>query len=81
MEILRKRSTTKGAAETFTGDVWVDVIAGGEGSSRIRVNIVRFCPAAHTAWHYHLIGQNAIRDRRRRFGAGARRHRSGDTSR
>jgi hypothetical protein len=57
MEILAKQPSTKGSAEMFTGDVWYDVIAKGEGPSRIRVNIVRFAPGAHTAWHSHANGQ------------------------
>jgi quercetin dioxygenase-like cupin family protein len=57
MEIQAKQPSTKGAAEMFTGDVWYDVIAKGEGPSRIRVNIVRFEPGAHTAWHSHANGQ------------------------
>ncbi|HET9562491.1 MAG TPA: cupin domain-containing protein [Propionibacteriaceae bacterium] len=57
MEIQPKRPTVKGAAETFTGDVWVDMIAQGEPPSRLRVGIVRFSPGAHTAWHRHVNGQ------------------------
>ena len=42
----------------FVGDVWFDVIAGlGEAPSRLRVNLVRFAPGAHTAWHRHANGQ------------------------
>jgi quercetin dioxygenase-like cupin family protein len=41
----------------FTGDVWYDVIAKGEGPSRLRVNIVRFAPGARNAWHAHAVGQ------------------------
>ena len=57
MEVQPKRPTVKGAAETFTGDVWVDMIAYGEPPSRLRVGIVRFSPGAHTAWHRHVNGQ------------------------
>ena len=57
MEIQPKRPTTKGPAGTFTGDVWVDMIAQGEPPSRLRVGIVRFTPGAHTAWHRHAKGQ------------------------
>ena len=39
------------------GDVWYDVIAAGEAPSRLRVNLVRFAPGAHTAWHRHANGQ------------------------
>ena len=57
MEIQRKQPTTKGAAAMFTGDVWYDVIAQGQAPSRLRVNVVRFTPGAHTAWHRHANGQ------------------------
>ena len=57
MELLPKQPSTKGPAEKFTGDVWFDVIARGEGSSRIRVNLVRFTPGARTAWQRHANGQ------------------------
>jgi quercetin dioxygenase-like cupin family protein len=57
MEIQPQRPTVKGPAETFTGDVWVDMIAQGEPPSLLRVGIVRFAPGAHTAWHRHVNGQ------------------------
>jgi quercetin dioxygenase-like cupin family protein len=55
--LLPKPPTTKGSPEMFTGDVWVDVIARGEGPSRLRVSAVRFAPCARTAWHRHSVGQ------------------------
>ena len=48
---------TKGPEAMFAGDVWFDVIAAGEAPSRLRVNLVRFAPGAHTAWHRHANGQ------------------------
>ena len=57
MEIQPKPPSTKGPAEMFTGDVWFDVIAKGDDPSRLRVNMVRFSPGAHTAWHSHANGQ------------------------
>ncbi|WP_336215892.1 (R)-mandelonitrile lyase [Nonomuraea sp. LPB2021202275-12-8] len=57
MEILSKQPSAKGPAETFTGDVWFDVIYRGEEPSRMRVNVVRFSPCARTAWHRHVMGQ------------------------
>ena len=57
MEIQPKQPTTKAPAERFTGDAWVDVIARGEGASRVRVNVVRFAPRARNAWHAHAVGQ------------------------
>ncbi len=50
--------TRKGAPETFTGDVYVDVIAARKPEpSRLNVARVRFAPGAHTAWHAHVQGQ------------------------
>ena len=58
MEILDLPATTKGPAAMFAGDVWFDVIAPPQPEpSRMRVNIVRFSPGAHTAWHSHAVGQ------------------------
>ncbi|HZA72273.1 MAG TPA: cupin domain-containing protein [Propionibacteriaceae bacterium] len=57
MEITPKPPTSKGPAQMFTGDVWFDVIAAGQLPSRLRVNLVRFSPGAHTAWHRHANGQ------------------------
>jgi quercetin dioxygenase-like cupin family protein len=57
VELLRKQPTAKGPAARFTGDVHFDVIARGDGPSRIRVNAVRFAPCARTAWHSHSLGQ------------------------
>jgi quercetin dioxygenase-like cupin family protein len=57
LEFQQKKPSNKGPAEMFTGDVWFDVIAKGEEPSRLRVNMVRFAPGAHTAWHTHANGQ------------------------
>lgn len=57
MEILKQQPTTKAAAETFTGDAWVDVIVRGEAPSRVRAALVRFAPGARNAWHTHGVGQ------------------------
>ena len=57
MRQIPKTPSTKGPAELFTGDVWFDVMAAGELPSRLRVNLVRFAPGAHTAWHRHANGQ------------------------
>ena len=57
MEIQSKKASNKGPAQMFTGDVWFDVVAQGESPSRLRVNMVRFAPGAHTAWHQHANGQ------------------------
>ena len=57
MTLLPKPPTAKGAADWFTGDVWIDTIARGEPPSHIRVSAVRFTPSARTAWHSHAVGQ------------------------
>jgi len=57
MQIQPKRPTTKGPAEWFTGDVWIDPIAQGHGSSPMSIGSVHFTPDARTAWHRHSIGQ------------------------
>jgi quercetin dioxygenase-like cupin family protein len=57
MEILPRQPTVKAPSERFIGDAWFDVIARGEGESRIRVNIVRFAPGSRNAWHAHALGQ------------------------
>lgn len=57
MKVQPKQPTTKGPAERFTGDVWIDVVVSGAEPSRIRVSTVRFSPGARTAWHSHAVGQ------------------------
>lgn len=58
MEILPTTPTITGPAAMFTGSVYFDVIAPPQAApSRMRVNLVRFTPGAHTAWHSHAVGQ------------------------
>jgi quercetin dioxygenase-like cupin family protein len=57
MEQRPKQPTTKGPAEWFTGDVWIDPIARGEPPSQLNVGSVHFTPGARTAWHSHEGGQ------------------------
>jgi quercetin dioxygenase-like cupin family protein len=57
MDIRPTPPTTKGGPDRFDGDVWLDVIAYGEGPSRVRVSTVRFAPGARNAWHRHAVGQ------------------------
>jgi quercetin dioxygenase-like cupin family protein len=57
MELLPKKSSAKGPAEWFTGDVWIDAIARGQAPSRMAVSAVHFTPGARTAWHAHTLGQ------------------------
>ncbi len=58
MKITRSSvPTRKGAAEWFTGDVYVDVVAEPEATSRYGAFDVHFTPGARTAWHTHPHGQ------------------------
>jgi len=49
--------TTKGPAESFTGDVYVDMIPSPSAPSRVRAAVVHLTPGARTAWHTHPLGQ------------------------
>jgi quercetin dioxygenase-like cupin family protein len=57
MDVFTPPPTAKGPAETFTRDVWVDVIYAGPQAGRARLNVVRFAPGSRTHWHYHRLGQ------------------------
>ena len=57
MGIEPKQPTSKGPAEWFTGDVWIDRIVNPEAPSRLSVAAVHFTPGARTAWHSHSLGQ------------------------
>ncbi|MDA8438088.1 MAG: cupin domain-containing protein [Propionibacterium sp.] len=56
MQLLPKRPTGKGSPERFTGDVYVTAHAD-EPDARTGLALVRFTPAARTAWHSHAAGQ------------------------
>ena len=53
MDIAPKPPTTKGAAETFTGEVWLDPVTRGLPASQLNVAAVHFTPGARSAWHSH----------------------------
>jgi quercetin dioxygenase-like cupin family protein len=58
MKITRSSvDTQKGAADWFTGDVYLDVIAVPEATSALGAVAVHFAPGARTAWHSHPHGQ------------------------
>ena len=57
MQKLPNQPTVKAPSETFIGDAWYEVIVRGEAPSHVRVNVVRFAPAARNAWHRHAVGQ------------------------
>jgi quercetin dioxygenase-like cupin family protein len=52
-----KTPTAKGPEAWFDGDVYFNAYYAGEPPSRTRLNLVRFTPGAHTAWHRHAAGQ------------------------
>jgi quercetin dioxygenase-like cupin family protein len=54
---LPQEPTVKGPDEWFSGDVYFNAYYAGEEPSRARLNLVRFTPGAHTAWHRHAVGQ------------------------
>ena len=58
MKIIRSgtQTTKPGAADYFTGAVWLDDLTGG-APSRVKVVRVTFAPGARTAWHTHPHGQ------------------------
>jgi len=49
--------TSRGSADWFTGDVFIDPIATASGPSRFAASAVHFTPGARTAWHKHPNGQ------------------------
>jgi quercetin dioxygenase-like cupin family protein len=57
MELLATPNTVKTPAENFTGEVYLDPIFNGDGTSQLVVGLVRFTPGARTNWHSHANGQ------------------------
>jgi quercetin dioxygenase-like cupin family protein len=58
MQIIRSSvDTQKGAADWFTGDVYIDAVAAPAGTSTFAAALVHFTPGARTAWHTHPHGQ------------------------
>lgn len=58
MQIIRNSiETTKGPADWFTGDVYIDAVAAPAGESRVNASNVHFTPGARTHWHTHPNGQ------------------------
>lgn len=50
-------ATVQTPASNFTGDVWMNPVFGGDGTSQLTVGLVRFTPGARTNWHSHANGQ------------------------
>jgi quercetin dioxygenase-like cupin family protein len=58
MQITRNTNdTTRGPTDWFTGDAYLDAIAGPSEGSRLGAALVHFTPGARTAWHTHPHGQ------------------------
>jgi hypothetical protein len=54
---LSSIDTQKGAADSFTADVYIDAVAASAGTSTFAAALVHFPPGARTAWHTHPHGQ------------------------
>ena len=52
--------TKRGAAESFTGTAWQQVVAVGETPNPLHVSRVTFEPGARTVWHTHSHRQILI---------------------
>ena len=58
MQITRSSIATKaGPSDWFSGNVYIDAVAGPSGQSRLSASSVHFTPGARTAWHTHPNGQ------------------------
>jgi quercetin dioxygenase-like cupin family protein len=59
MDITRSgtQATKRGAADYFTGAVWMDPIQDAPPPARVRAVRVTFEPGARTFWHTHPLGQ------------------------
>ena len=58
MQITPSSLDTRGPADWFTGDVYIDTIAAPAAHvSRSPPRVVHFTPGARTAWHTHPFGQ------------------------
>lgn len=52
--------SAKGAAEYFTGTVWINSPFQAASPARVSGGTVTFEPGARTAWHTHPLGQTLI---------------------
>ena len=59
MEVMgaASRVSSRGPADWFTGQVWIDEIAVLPEPGLVRSRRVHFSPGARTAWHAHPLGQ------------------------
>jgi quercetin dioxygenase-like cupin family protein len=57
MEVHPKKPTTRGPAERFVGEAFVDAVARGHGDTPTNIAFVHLKPGARTAWHSHSVSQ------------------------
>ena len=58
MQITRSSiETTRGPADWFAGEVYLDAVAAPQAGSPVSAALVHFAPGARTAWHTHPHGQ------------------------
>lgn len=58
MRITRSGTRTDaGPADWFTGDVYIDPVAGPPDQGGVAAALVHFTPGSRTAWHTHPHGQ------------------------
>lgn len=50
----------KGAAENFTGTVWVKLLAEKDANNNYSIGNVTFEPGARSNWHTHPAGQTLL---------------------
>ncbi|NVB37702.1 cupin domain-containing protein [Pseudenhygromyxa sp. WMMC2535] len=55
-----ERSTSKGGADEFTGEVRVQMLMAPNGVRDFSAAYVTFEPGARTAWHSHPAGQTLV---------------------
>ena len=62
MKVMRAdaRATRRGAAESFTGEVFQEEVLVGQAPSRMRATVVSFTPGARTGWHSIRAGKHSI---------------------
>ncbi len=53
-------ATVKTPSSNFTGDVWMNPVFGGDGTSQLTCGFVRFTPGARTNWHSHVNEQPLV---------------------
>jgi quercetin dioxygenase-like cupin family protein len=57
MDVQPGKLASRGPANWFTGEVWIDPITSGHEPNQLSLGNVHFTPGARTAWHSHSIAQ------------------------